>query len=222
MIRFLEEHLKAGLVSAGIETPDGRPSTSYFTYYQSPLTWFKEYNFLVTKLFRTLFGCYYGRPQGVALRVKALATTAVMARMSMVKIVGRFDPNIPFFLEDSDWAKRFWDSGYEVWVDQKTQVIHYGGSSDEKTYIMCRDRSLMSLYAFTDKHWPGGINRALLTASILGGTVLNLIVVTLLLPLSINGRIRKILLKNYRSFWNVIQWHLKSSGAIHGSLIRER
>lgn len=208
LVKFLNDHSNVGLVSAGIQTPDGKPSTSYFTYYQTPLTWFWEYNFLLTKFFRIIKSLVIRESPLQGFMVKALATTAVMVRMSAVAKVGEFDENLPFFLEDSDWAKRFWDAGFEVWVAPSSKVVHYGGSSDEEIYIMCRDRSLASLYRFTAKHWPGRINQWFLTASVIGGTVLNLIVTTFLLPLSINGRIRKILAKNYRSFGNVLKWLL--------------
>lgn len=206
LIRFLESNPRVGLVSAGVVTADGRSSTSYFTYYQKPLTWFKEYNFLLTKIIRILKNRLVPFPPQQPFPVKALATTAVLAKMSAVDKVGGFDPKLPFFLEDSDWAKRFWEAGYGVWVDPQASVVHFGGSSDEEMYIMCRNRALASLYRFTAKNWPGKVNSGLLTVSILGGTLLNLLVATLLLPLAVNARIRGILAKNYRSFSNVLKW----------------
>ena len=227
LIKFLQEHQEAGLVSARIVNTAGEDSTSCFKYFQSPIHWFKEYNFLLTKIWR--LHCCFSHPEsqakdlavsdsspavgGVRMtvrRVKALASTAIMARVTAVSKVGLFDENLPFFLEDSDWAKRFWDSGFEVYVNPKAVVTHIGGSSNELIYIMCREQSLTSLYRFTDKHFPGIGNRWLLLTSVLGGTLINLVVATLLLPLTLSStKVRQIVFKNHRSFRGVLKWHLQ-------------
>ena len=145
--------------------------------------------------------------------VKALASTAIMAKMSAVSRVGPFDENLPFFLEDSDWTKRFLDAGFGVYINPKSIVTHIGGSSNEKIYIMCREQSLTSLYRFTDKHFPGILNRWLLLVCVLSGSKLNLLVTTLVLPATLSStKVRKIIFKNYRSFGGVLLWHLKHLG----------
>jgi GT2 family glycosyltransferase len=224
LVKFLQENTKAGLVSARIVNQAGKDSTSYFKYFQSPIHWFKEYNFLVTKIWRafveaTFTTPYKGKgldkssPYGYSMPVKALASTAIVARMSATTKVGPFDENLPFFLEDSDWAKRFLDAGFEVYVNPKAVVTHIGGSSNERIYIMCREQSLTSLYRFTDKHCPGIVNRWLLLMSVLGGTILNLVVTIFLSPLAIlPTKVRRIVFKNYRSFGGVLLWHLKHLG----------
>jgi len=207
--QFLEDHSPVGLVSAEILTPKGQASTSYFNYFQSPITWFKEYNFLITKIFRLFVG------RGIKplpTEARALASTAIMACVTAIKDVGLFDENLPFFLEDSDWSKRFWDKGYEVYVVPDAKVLHFGGSSDDEVYIMCRDRSLKSLYRFTDKHYPGLVNRFLLLGSVLAGSALNLIVTVVVSLLILNPRARLIISKNFQSFSNVFKWHLAHLG----------
>jgi|GEM_PF-2278808 len=218
LLKFLQENPKVGLVSARIINPAGEDSTSSFKYFQSPIHWFKEYNFLLTKMWRRVVGArciarINTRHKCSQYSVKALASTAIMARVSAVSKVGKFDENLPFFLEDSDWAKRFLDVGFEVCVNPKAIVTHIGGSSNERIYIMCREQSLTSLYRFTDKHFPGIFNRWLLVTSVLGGTIFNLVVTTLLLPTALSSaKARQIVFKNFRSFSGVLKWHFKHLG----------
>lgn len=61
--------------------------------------------------------------------VDSLVGCFLMVRREAIYQVGLFDERFFIYVEEVDWCKRFWNSGWEVVFYPHAQVIHYGRGS---------------------------------------------------------------------------------------------
>lgn len=57
----------------------------------------------------------------------------VIVRMSALQKVGLLDEDFFLYLEDTDWCRRFWEQGYEVWYVPQASATHLHHRSSEGT-----------------------------------------------------------------------------------------
>lgn len=230
LIEFLEKYPRAGIVAPAIIDANGNLQRNYQERLQTPIWWFKEYALWVNKGLRVLRRVILSEAKGPDVNIQTqwdssplatlgvgmtngvkqvavLGSAAILVRREVFEKVN-FDENLPFFMEDADFTMRVKNAGWEVWYYPGVSIQHLGGHSDEKIYIHCRDRSLQSLYYFTQKHFPRRWNQAVLTFSILFGSAISLFLAVIVwLPSRLHSRTKVIVNRAIRSFGNVFRWH---------------
>lgn len=207
LLDFMETHPRCGVVAAGLVDEKGNYQKNVETHLQTPIFWFWEYLFWPKKAWSKFFA----RKEIKTQPVETMGSAAILVRCEAIRQVGGLDENLPFFLEDSDWVMRIKKTGWELWFNPPAKFIHRGGQSagSQDLYIHCRDQSLKSLYYFTKKHFPGRWNQFLLTASVLTGSIISIVLVLLFwLPSRLSGRTETIAERGMKSFLNVLRWHL--------------
>ncbi|MBM4401951.1 MAG: glycosyltransferase family 2 protein [Candidatus Cloacimonetes bacterium] len=207
LIDFLEKHPKAGIVAPTLVDKKGNRQRNYQEGRQKPIWWLGEYTLWFSKLFHSLKNKINKEFVRKPTKVSVLGSAAILVRKKVLCAVD-FDEKIPFFMEDADFTMKIRIAGWEAWHYPLVAILHLGGHSDEKFYIHCRDRSLQSLYYFTQKHFPGHFNQIILTLSILLGSSISLVLAAIVwLPSRFNPRAKIIVDRAMRSFGNVFLWH---------------
>jgi GT2 family glycosyltransferase len=62
-------------------------------------------------------------------RVEWAMGFAMFVRREAVDDVGALDESFFMFAEETDWCRRFWDAGWEVWFTPTATFTHVGGAS---------------------------------------------------------------------------------------------
>jgi N-acetylglucosaminyl-diphospho-decaprenol L-rhamnosyltransferase len=130
LLRFFEEHPRAGLVGPQLLNPDGSMQTSAFRFPDLLQPLF-DLGWLPQRLYYTRFNGRYpesdadGRP----FRIDHPLGAAMMARGAAIQQAGLLDPQFFMYCEEIDWAWRMRKAGWEAWLVPEAKVIHYGGAS---------------------------------------------------------------------------------------------
>jgi len=209
LIKFLQEHPKAGAVGAGLVSKTGERQKSTHEGEFLPIFWFHEFNFIFTKLLKRIAGVVI-RGNDKPRKVFGMGTGAVLVRREVLEQKIYLDPNIPFFMEDSDWFVRMQKEGWEVWYYPEAKIIHVGGSSSGDYYIHMTDIALSGLYKYYNKHHSEEGKRGRLSRAIITGTSLNLLLsLFLYLPSRFHPWTKKVINTSLRSSLNVLKWFLR-------------
>lgn len=70
-----------------------------------------------------------------------LMGSSLMASRESINKVGLMDPQFRMYMEDVDWCRRFWESGYKVIYLPEAQMYHYHGRGSASRGVL---RSLLS------------------------------------------------------------------------------
>ncbi len=127
LVAFMDEHPKVGLAGPRLVNPDG--SLQYSTY-KFPSLWLPIFR-------RTILG---GLP-GVKSRLRQyqmmdwdhlvsrpvdwMLGACLIARRAAVNEVGLMDERYFLYVEDTDWCRRFWDKGWQVWYVAGVELVHF-------------------------------------------------------------------------------------------------
>ena len=131
LLRFAEEHPRAGLVGPRGLNPDG---TGQLTVRGFPTLWrlATEYLFLrkLAPRSRALNAFYAGGLDlSRAQTVEWVMGFAMLVRREAVEAVGGFDEGFFLFSEETDLCRRLWDAGWEVWYVPEAEFTHVAGAS---------------------------------------------------------------------------------------------
>lgn len=128
LIRFLDEHPKAGLVGSRLEDPDGTPQISAFRF---PSFWSE----LDHGLRLGIASRWIGRRR-LALPIATepyaadwLAGASLMIRREVLTSAGLFDEDYFLYFEEVDFCHRAQQSGWECWYVPASRVVHLVGQS---------------------------------------------------------------------------------------------
>lgn len=95
--------------------------------------------------------------------VDVLSGCFLMVRREAVSRVGHLDEGFFFYGEDTDWAKRMHDAGWECVFHPQAQAIHFGGGSTSAqpvTYYLAKEKANLRYWS---KHHTPGARRAYVT-----------------------------------------------------------
>ncbi len=128
MYRFMEEHPTVGLIGPKLINPDGTTQASCRT--------FPSWQTLLLYR-RTPLGRLHGPRQKLRRHlmldfdhshnraVDWMIGACFFARTDAMKKVGLLDERFFLYLEDVDWCRRFWQSGYQVYYVADAEMVHY-------------------------------------------------------------------------------------------------
>ena len=180
LVRYAEEHPRAGLLAPKLLNPDGSlqyscrrfPTLGAGLFRHSPLErLFPANRFTSDYLMRSW-------DHNEARQVDWLSGACLMARADMIREIGGLDEGYFMYFEDVDWAWRARSAGWEAHYLPSPAVIHaIGGSSDRrpKRMIVMHHESA---YRYFVLHSPWGqthLRRALLAAGLAARAALTLL-----------------------------------------------
>ncbi len=130
LLRFFDEHPRAGIIGPQLLNPDGSAQTSAFRFPDLLQPLF-DLGWLPQRFYYSRCNGRY--PESVAnerpFRIDHPLGAAMMARGTAIRQVGVLDPQFFMYCEEIDWAWRMRQAGWEAWLVPAARVIHYGGAS---------------------------------------------------------------------------------------------
>lgn len=127
LVRFMDEHPKAGLAGPRLVNPDG---TLQYSSYQFPTFWLPLFR-------RTVLGALPAMEPRLreyqmldwdhteSRKVDWMLGACLIARRTAVDEVGMMDERYFLYVEDTDWCRRFWQKGWEVWYAASVELVHF-------------------------------------------------------------------------------------------------
>ncbi len=128
LLRFFEDHPRAGLIGPQLLNPDGSAQTSAFRFPDLLQPLF-DLGWLPQRFYYTRFNGRYPDTNGQPYRIDHPLGAAMMARGAAIQQVGVLDPQFFMYCEEIDWAWRMQKAGWEAWLVPEARVTHYGGAS---------------------------------------------------------------------------------------------
>jgi N-acetylglucosaminyl-diphospho-decaprenol L-rhamnosyltransferase len=131
IVAFADEHPRAAIVGPRLLNPDGTLQRSVRGF---PTLWrlATEYFFLRKLAPRTgLLNAFYGGgfEHDSVYEADFVMGACMFVRRSAVEEVGGLDEDFFLFSEETDWAFRFHESGWQVLFYPGAECVHVGGSS---------------------------------------------------------------------------------------------
>jgi GT2 family glycosyltransferase len=131
LVEFAAARPRAAIVGPRLLNPDGSLQRSVRAF---PTLWrlATEYLFLRKLAPRSglLNGFYAGGfDHDEPRRCDWVMGSCMLVRRAAVDQVGPLDESFFLFSEETDWARRFADAGWEVWFDPAAECVHVGGAS---------------------------------------------------------------------------------------------
>jgi GT2 family glycosyltransferase len=131
LVRFADAHPRAAVVCPRLRYPDGRLQRSVRGF---PTLWriATEYLFLRKLAPRSqALNAFYAGPvtHDEVVQAEWIMGAVWLVRRAAIDDVGPADDGFFLFSEETDWAWRFRERGWEVWLDPAAGATHvYGGS----------------------------------------------------------------------------------------------
>lgn len=154
LVAFADAHPEAGLVGCRLLNPDGSLQPSC-----------RSFPSLRIMLFRALYldkllphnrwtGANYLSywPHDTVRPVDVASGCCLLARRELLEQVGPLDERFFFYFEETDWCRRAWQAGWQVYFTPQAQVIHYGGRSSSRQSTQSSVLYLDSLLKYFRKH----------------------------------------------------------------------
>jgi N-acetylglucosaminyl-diphospho-decaprenol L-rhamnosyltransferase len=160
LVRFADDHPRAGAVGGQLLNPDGSFQASRSRF---PSLWSETLN--ATGLGRRLYGPWYpgyGPHQSQQpRRAEVLPGACMLVRRAAIEQIGLMDDAYFMYSEETDWCLRLHRAGWELWYLPDARILHHGGQSTRQV----RDPMIAALYRskvrFFRKHY-GPLAAALL------------------------------------------------------------
>jgi GT2 family glycosyltransferase len=131
LVRFAEEHERAGYVGPKLLNPDGtlQPSVRSFP---TPWRLATEYLFLRklaprSRALNAFYGAGFAHDE--ARVVDFTKAAAFLLRRAAYDEVGPFDEEFFLFSEETDWCYRLREARWEAYFDPTAEAVHVGGAS---------------------------------------------------------------------------------------------
>jgi N-acetylglucosaminyl-diphospho-decaprenol L-rhamnosyltransferase len=175
LVRFLEEHPRAGLASGTFEHRDGTPWPIVFRF---PSAWSELESACGVGLVTRLLGDHVvPREVGAAPeRIDWCSGASMMVRREVLERVGGFDEAFFLYFEEIDLCLRMKDGGWESWCVPESRVMHVRGQSTGVTALDQRPKRLPRYWyesrrRYFAKHHGFGYAALADAAVVLGRTV---------------------------------------------------
>lgn len=141
LVRFMEEHPKAGIAGSRFEHADGSEWPIAFRF-PTPLAEL-EAGCVLGIVSRLLRNHAVAREMGPdPERVDWLPGASMMLRGEMLERIGGFDESYFLYFEETDLCLRAREAGYETWHVPQSRVMHIRGQSTGVTALDGKPRRL--------------------------------------------------------------------------------
>lgn len=115
--------------------------------------------------------------------VAHMTGVCLLVRREVFVQTGGFDPAFTMYLEETEWQRRMVDVGFVNWLIGEMSITHYG--SNQKAFAQANRHYLWGLWYYVDRHWRGPVKHLRLRKAIWLGTLLTLVLVLPLWPISL-------------------------------------
>jgi GT2 family glycosyltransferase len=127
LVAFLDDRPNVAMVGPRLTNPDGSVQDSCYRFPSMTIPIYRR-----TLLGRTRRGrqkneqyCMRDTLRDAAQPVDWLLGACILVRKDVLDTVGLMDEQFFLYYEDTDWCRRFWNSGYEVWHLPHASMVHY-------------------------------------------------------------------------------------------------
>jgi GT2 family glycosyltransferase len=128
LVRFAEQHARAGIVGAMLLNPDRSFQASYAGF---PTLWSETLS--VTGMGVRLFGRWYPNAglqrSQVARCVDYVQGACMLVRRAAIADAGLMDEHYFMYSEEPDWCLRMRRAGWQTWYTPDARIVHHGGQS---------------------------------------------------------------------------------------------
>jgi N-acetylglucosaminyl-diphospho-decaprenol L-rhamnosyltransferase len=127
LVAFMDGKPKAGLVGPRLVNPDGSLQYSCYHFPSFLLPLFRRTPLGKLSLFRRWLEHYQmlAWDHRQSKQVDWLLGACLLARRTVLSGVGLLDERYFLYVEDTDWCRRFWAAGFEVWYAAEVEIVHY-------------------------------------------------------------------------------------------------
>jgi GT2 family glycosyltransferase len=200
LLVFMRTHRQAAMACGQLFNCDGSKQNSFAAFPSLPGLFFNE------SLLRLLYPGKFqskSRGQAVPVKVDSCIGACVIVRKQAIDQVGGFDERYFFFLEETDWARRFWLNGWQIYFVPSAHVVHAQGQSAgsgahaRKLFYYARLQYLRKWHA---KHYP--LFKAVIAGRLAVNTAFNFVAFVLTLGSHRNTRLR------FSRYCELLRWHL--------------
>ncbi len=80
--------------------------------------------------------------------VEVISGAFFMIRANLYKYLGGFNDNYFMYVEDVELSERIRKSGYEIWFNPQTSIIHYGGKSSINYQFIATVNGINAIYHY--------------------------------------------------------------------------
>jgi N-acetylglucosaminyl-diphospho-decaprenol L-rhamnosyltransferase len=152
LIRFADQHPRAGMVGPMLRNPDGTYQGSFAD--QPTITGeLLSASGLGVRLFGPWFPNHSPQRAQTAQQTGYVQGACMLARRAAVEQVGLLDEQYFMYSEEPDWCLRMARAQWEIWYTPTAQIVHYGGQSTRQR----RSEMVIALYRskvrFFAKHY---------------------------------------------------------------------
>ncbi|GAB4328845.1 MAG: glycosyltransferase family 2 protein [Candidatus Zixiibacteriota bacterium] len=127
---------RIGAVTPQLLSPDGRPQLSVRRFPTHRNIWMSR-GVPWPRWLRRLLGpdTYTQMYPSEPVRIEAAAAACLLVRATAFRDVGGFDDAYFMYVEDTDFCRRLYDHGWEVWCDPTVTVQHQWGQGSRRSRI---------------------------------------------------------------------------------------
>ncbi len=127
LFSYMESHPKVGIVGPRLVNPDGSVQLSCYRFptfwtalwRRSPFGNLSPVRKFLRRYLMLDFDHKTSRP------VDWILGACMLVRTKAIQDVGLFDERFFLYVEDTDWCRRFWESGWEVHYVSDAEIVHY-------------------------------------------------------------------------------------------------
>jgi N-acetylglucosaminyl-diphospho-decaprenol L-rhamnosyltransferase len=149
LVRFFDEHPRAGIGGSRFENPDG---SDWATAFRFPSVWSEIAEGTSLGVINRLLDKHIVRREmsDVAEQVDWLPGASCFLRRTMIEEVGGFDEAFFLYFEETDLALRAQRAGWQTWYVPQSRVMHIAGASTGVTSQTGKPKP-MPLYWFESR-----------------------------------------------------------------------
>lgn len=128
LVAFADQHPRAGVVGGRLHNPDGSFQAS-FSDFPSLHSELLSSSGIGPRLFGRWYPSYGPRESTWPRRVECIPGACMLVRRTTLAQVGLMDEAYFMYSEETDWCRRIWQAGWELWYLPTARIRHYGGQS---------------------------------------------------------------------------------------------
>ena len=149
LVRFMDEHPRAGIAGARLEFADGRPQGTPFRFPSIASEFDRGLGIGVISRWLSRWAVCPPKPL-VACAVAWVAGAAMIIRREVIERVGPLDEGFFAYFEDADYCLNARRSGWSTWYVPDSLIVHFQGSSSG---IDAGTRTRLPAYWFEARRW---------------------------------------------------------------------